>query len=120
MRDAHLIKDAGVEYVEATVPIHQHLGEARSAHDQADHEQVAPRMRDAIRVIFLVEGDGRLGPLEPCWEGEGVNSVHLLLDDAALPVGLICLGAPKDHEVALGLGELIVFFLSAIHQVIGL
>ena len=77
-------------------------------------------MRNTIGVIPLVEGDGRLGPLEPCWEGEGVNSVHLLLDDAALPVGLICLGAPKDHEAALGLGELVVFFLGTVHWVTGL
>jgi hypothetical protein len=35
-----------------------------------------------------------------------VDGVHLLLGDVALPVGLIHLEAPEDHEVALGLGEL--------------
>ena len=36
-RDAHLVEGVGVEYVEATSPIHQHLGEARGA-----HKRVAP------------------------------------------------------------------------------
>ena len=59
-------------------PIHQHLGEARGAHDWADHEWVAPWMRDIVGVV-LVEGDGRLGPSKPCQGGEGVNNIHLLL-----------------------------------------
>ena len=58
----------------------------RGAHDRADHERVAPHMRDTIGVVFLVEGDGHLGPSEPCWSGEGVSGVHLLLGDAALPM----------------------------------
>ena len=40
--DAHLIGGASVEYVEAAAPVHQHLGEARGAHDWANHKQVAP------------------------------------------------------------------------------
>jgi hypothetical protein len=35
-----------------------------------------------------------------------VDGVHLLLGDAALPTGLVCLGAPVDHEIAIGLEEL--------------
>ena len=46
--------------------------------------------------------------------------VHLLLGDAALPVGLIRLGAPVNPEAALGLGELVVFFLGAVRQDAGL
>jgi len=65
-------------------------------------------MRDVIGVIFLVKGDGRLGPSEPHQGGEGVNSVHLLLGDVALLAGLIRLGAPEDHEAAISLGELSV------------
>ena len=64
LRDAHLVEGAGVEYVEATAPIQQHLGEARGAHDRANHERVVPQMWDAIGMILLVEGDGRLGPSE--------------------------------------------------------
>jgi hypothetical protein len=109
MRDAHLIEGASVEYVEAAAPIHQHLGEAHGTHDWVDHERVAPRMRDAIGVIFLVKGNGHLGPSEPHQGSEGVNGVHLLLGDATLPIGFICLGAPEDHEAVLGLGKLIVF-----------
>ena len=71
-------------------------------------------------VVFSVEGDGCLGPLKPCQGGKGVDSVHLLLGDATLPMGLVRLGAPKDHEAVLGLGELIVFLLGAVHRVAGL
>jgi hypothetical protein len=49
-----------------------------------------------------------------------VNGVHLLVGDVALLVGFISLGAPKDHEAALGLGELIVFLLGTVHQVTSL
>jgi hypothetical protein len=45
-----------------------------------------------------------------------VDGIHLLPSDAALPTGFICLGAPKDHEAALDLGELIAFLLGAVHQ----
>jgi hypothetical protein len=71
-------------------------------------------------MILLVEGDGHLGPSEPRQGGEGVNNVHLLLDDAALPAGFIRLEAPEDHEAALGYGELVVFLLGTICQVVGL
>jgi hypothetical protein len=72
-------------------------------------------MRDAVGVIFLVKGDGRLGPLEQRQGDEGVDGVHLLLGDAVLLVGLIHLGALEDHEAALGLGELVVLLLGTIH-----
>jgi hypothetical protein len=58
-------------------------------------------MRDVIGMILLVEGDGHLG-------------------DAALPARFIHLGAPKDHKVALALGELVVFLLGTVRQVAGL
>jgi hypothetical protein len=60
-------------------------------------------------MVFLVEGDGCLGPPELHRGGEGVEGIHLLFGDVALPAGFIHLGAPEDHEVVLGLGELIVF-----------
>jgi hypothetical protein len=73
-----------------------------------------------IRVIFLVEGNGHLGPSELRRGGEGVNGVHLLVGDVALLVGFISLGAPEDHEAALGLGELIVFLLGTVRRVTSL
>ena len=48
-----------------------------------------------------------------------MDGVHLLLGDAALPAGFICLGALEDHEAALGLEELIVFLLGAVCRVTG-
>ena len=46
-------------------------------------------MRDMIGVVFLVKGDGHLGPSEPSLSHEGVNGVHLLLGDAALLAGFV-------------------------------
>ena len=56
-------------------------------------------------MVFLFEGDGCLAPLEPCRGNEVVDGIHLLLSDAALLAGFIRLGAPKDHEILLGLGN---------------
>jgi hypothetical protein len=41
--DADLIEGVVIEYFEATAPVHQHLGEARGAHDRADHEGAVDR-----------------------------------------------------------------------------
>jgi hypothetical protein len=76
-------------------------------------------MRDTVGEVFLVEHDGRLGPSEPCRSNEGVDGIHLLLGDVVLIVGFIGLGAPEDHEAALGLWELIVFPLGASRRVAG-
>jgi hypothetical protein len=77
-------------------------------------------MRDAIRMVLLVKRDGHLGPPESHWGGESVDDILLLLGDPALPVGFVRLGALKDHEAALGLGELIVFLLGTVCWVTGL
>jgi hypothetical protein len=45
-----------------------------------------------------------------------VDDVHLLFSDVALPMGLVCLGAPEDHEALLGLGELGVFLLGGVRR----
>jgi len=70
-------------------------------------------MRDAVGVVFPVEGDGCMGPSEPRWCGEGVGDVHLLLSDVALLARFIGLGVPEDQEATPGLWELIVFLLGA-------
>ena len=77
-------------------------------------------MGDVIQMVFWDKGDGRLGPSEPRRGGKGVDGVHLLLGDMALPAGFICLGALEDHEAALGLGELVVFLLGVVHRVASL
>jgi hypothetical protein len=77
-------------------------------------------MRDVIMMVFLIEDDGRLGPPELHQGGEGMDGVHLLLNDAVLPTGFIHLGAPKDHEAELYLEELIVLLMGAVRRVAGL
>jgi hypothetical protein len=49
-----------------------------------------------------------------------MNDVHLLLYDAALSAGFICLGAPEDHEAMIGLGELGVVLRGGVRWLIGL
>ena len=68
----------------------------------------------------MVEGDGRLEPLEPHRGGEGLNGVHLLLGGAALPAVFVCLGAPKDHEVVISLREQGVILRGGIRWLVGL
>jgi hypothetical protein len=74
-------------------------------------------MWNVIGVILLVEGDGHLGPSELGQGGEGVDNIHLLLDDAVLPAGLVRLGALQDHEAAIDLRELAVFLLGIVCRV---
>jgi hypothetical protein len=45
-------------------------------------------MGDTIGVIVLIEGNGHLRSPESRWGSNGLDSVHLLLDDVALQVGL--------------------------------
>jgi hypothetical protein len=61
-------------------------------------------MRNTVRVVSLVKGDGRLGSLEPCQGGEGVNGIHLLFGDTTLLAGFVRLGPPKimRHHLASG------------------
>ena len=51
---------------------------------------------------------------------KGVKGVHLLLGDTALPVGFILLGAPENHEAAIGLKELSVVLRGSVRWVAGL
>ena len=60
--DARGIKRFGVHDVEAAASIHQYLGELLCANDRVDHEQVSPRLWDALRVVGLIKGYGRLRP----------------------------------------------------------
>jgi hypothetical protein len=59
-------------------------------------------------MTLLVKGDSHLGSLKPRGS-EGVDGVHLLPGDVALPARLVCLGAPKDHEAVISLRKLTVF-----------
>jgi hypothetical protein len=77
-------------------------------------------VRDTFTVILLVEGDGRLGPSVLCQGSEGVDDIHLLLGDVALPVGLICLGGLEDHEATIGLRKLSVILRGGVRLLAGL
>jgi hypothetical protein len=48
-------------------------------------------------MVVPIEGDGHFQPLEPRMGDNGVDDIHLLLGDSALTIGLVGLGASKDH-----------------------
>ena len=62
--NAHGVERLGVHDVEAAASIHQYLDEPLLADDRVDDERVPPRLRDAIGVVGLVEGDGGFRPPE--------------------------------------------------------
>jgi hypothetical protein len=49
-----------------------------------------------------------------------MDGMDLLLSDAVVPAGFVCLGAPKDHQAAIGLGELSVFLKGCFGRVASL
>ena len=63
-RDPHGFQGVDVEDVEAAASVHQYLGQAHIADDGVDDERIAPRSRDACRMIFLIENNGRGRPLQ--------------------------------------------------------
>lgn len=57
----HEIQGVSIDDVEATSPIHEHLGETGVADDGVDNERVFLRIWDVIRVVIPVEGDDAVG-----------------------------------------------------------
>jgi hypothetical protein len=51
----------GVDDVEATAYVHEHLGEARVGDDGIDDERVYSRIGDVVRMVTTVERDGCFG-----------------------------------------------------------
>jgi hypothetical protein len=62
--DSYQIEHVGVEDVEPTAAIHEHLGKARISDDGVNDKRVLPWMWNSGRMIVTVEGDGDVGPVE--------------------------------------------------------
>ena len=58
--DAHGVEHFGIHDVEAATSIHQYLGELLRADDWVDHEQISPRLWDALQVVGPIKGYGKL------------------------------------------------------------
>jgi hypothetical protein len=69
LTDSHGIKSLGVHDVEAAAPVHQFFGESRVADDGVNNERISARLRDAIRMVVMVESDGRSRLVEEGWCG---------------------------------------------------
>jgi hypothetical protein len=67
--DLHGIEGFDVHDVEAAASIHQLLGEPRVADDGVDNQRISARLRNVIRVVVMIEGDGRSRLVEEGWCG---------------------------------------------------
>ena len=59
-RDAHMVECVGVENVEATPTIHQHLRESRPSDDGVDDKREMTQTGDVSWVVLVAKGDGDL------------------------------------------------------------
>jgi hypothetical protein len=67
--DPHGVKGLSIHDVEAAASIHQYLDEPRVANDGINNKRVSAWVWNAIRVVIVVKGDGRPGPVEERWRG---------------------------------------------------
>jgi hypothetical protein len=58
--DPQKVEGLGVDDVEATSAIHEHLGEACVGDDRINNKQVDSWTGDMVRMIITVESDGHL------------------------------------------------------------
>jgi hypothetical protein len=77
LTDPQGVKGFSVHDVEAAASIHQYLGEPRVADDGVDNKRISVWLRDAIRMVITVEGDGRSKPVKEGWRG-WLSGVDLL------------------------------------------
>jgi hypothetical protein len=57
----HEVQGVSIDDVEVASSIHEYLGEMSVVDDGVDDEWVLLRVRDVIRVVVPVEGDGAIG-----------------------------------------------------------
>ena len=104
MRDPHGFQGVDVEDVEAAAPVHQHLGQAHVADDGVDDERVAPKSRDAGRMVILIENDGRGRPLQ--LSGNRTRgSTYLAKSHLLLSPGAFVLQAADDDQAPVHVQE---------------
>jgi hypothetical protein len=81
--DPQKVEGLGVDDVEATFAVHEHLGEARVGDDGINNKQVDSRTGDVVRMIITVESDGHLRPVEEAGDrrlyGENLTPLSLAL-----------------------------------------
>jgi hypothetical protein len=111
--DPQEVEGLGVDDVEATASVHEHLGEARIGDDGIDDERVDPRIRDIVRMVITIKRDSGPRPVEEeggCkLYGEDLSTLAL-----SLARGEACRGPPIDHKVVIDLRKplvLVVIFL---------
>ena len=103
--DPHGFQGVDVEDVEAAAPVHQHIGQAHVADDGVDDERVAPKSRDAGRMVILIENDGRGRPLQ--LSGNRTRgSTYLAKSHLLLSPGAFVLQAADDDQAPVHVREL--------------
>jgi hypothetical protein len=69
-RDSQKVEGLGINDVETTATVHEHLVEVCVGDNGIDDEWVDSRIGDIVWVVITVESDGHLGPIKE----EGVAS----------------------------------------------
>ena len=108
-----------VQDVEAAALVHEHLGELGIVDDGIHDERVLARIRDVVRVIFAIEGDGVLRPVEVGWhslsDGEDFSALPL-----ALPRGHVRRRPAEDKEHVLHQGVAVATLVVLVLFLLGL
>jgi hypothetical protein len=97
--EAQAIEGLDVHDVEATSPIHEHLGEALRAHNWLNDEKVGPWVRDPLRMVTTIEDDQELQPSEVLWD-DGFCHVHFTLGHLEAALVAVSFGPTEDHETS--------------------
>jgi hypothetical protein len=116
--DLHGIKGFSVHDVEATASVHQYLGELRVADDGVDNQRISAPLRDTIRVVIMIEHDGRSRPVEEGRHG-WLSGVDFSAFQFTLAPRIIGREAAKDHEAIVDVREVVVFLPAVAPIVLG-
>ena len=112
--NAHSVERLGVHDVKAAASIHQYLGESLHADDRVYHEQISPRLWDALQVVGLIKGYARLRPSEESRHGR-LGHIDLTARKLLVALGVIGRRPSEDHEAAIRHRKVTVFPLGIIH-----
>jgi hypothetical protein len=108
--DSQEVKGLGVDNVEAAATVHEHFTKARVGDDGIDNKWVDYRIWDVVRMVVMIESDGRLGPVEEeggCQlYGEDLSTVSL-----ALARGETHRRSLVYHEAVMDLGKPLVLVI---------
>jgi predicted ABC-class ATPase len=110
-RDSQKVEGLGINDVETTASVHEHLGEACVGDDGINDEWVDSRIGDIVWVVITVKSDGHLRPIKE----EGGHELHgedLSTFLLKLPCQEARRGSSVYHEAVMNLGKPLILVVS--------